>query len=41
MRSLLVMLGLGEHPADAIIRQRVMDSYFERLSRLSAAASRA
>ncbi len=32
LRSLLVMLGLGEHPADASIDQRVMESYFERLT---------
>ena len=32
LRSLLVMLGLGENPAEATIRQRVMDTYFERLS---------
>ncbi len=32
LRSLLVVLGLRENPADASIRQRVMDAYFERLS---------
>jgi uncharacterized protein involved in exopolysaccharide biosynthesis len=32
LRSLLVMLGVEENPADASIRQRVMESYFERLS---------
>jgi exopolysaccharide transport family protein len=32
LRSLLVMLGLGEHPAETTIRQRVMDAYFERLT---------
>jgi succinoglycan biosynthesis transport protein ExoP len=31
-RSLLAMLGLAESPADSTIRQRVMDTYFERLS---------
>jgi uncharacterized protein involved in exopolysaccharide biosynthesis/Mrp family chromosome partitioning ATPase len=30
--SLLVMLGLKEDPVDSSIRQRVMDSYFERLA---------
>jgi uncharacterized protein involved in exopolysaccharide biosynthesis len=38
--SLLVMLKLKEHPADASIRQRVMDSYFERLSVFPLARSR-
>ena len=32
LRSLLVMMGLGENPADSTIRQRIMDSYFSRLS---------
>jgi uncharacterized protein involved in exopolysaccharide biosynthesis len=32
IQSLLVMVGLGENPADASIRQRVMESYFERLT---------
>jgi polysaccharide biosynthesis transport protein len=32
VRSLLVMLGLSENPADADIRQRVMEGYFERIS---------
>ena len=31
-RSILVVLGLGENPADSTIRQRVMDSYFSSLS---------
>ncbi len=31
-RSILVLVGLGENPADSSIRQRVMDSYFSRLS---------
>ena len=30
--SLMVMLGLEDHPAADTIRQRVMESYFERLS---------
>lgn len=32
IRSLLVMVGLGEAPTDSTIRQRVMESYFTRLS---------
>ncbi len=32
IRSLLVAFGLGSNPTDSTIRQRVMDSYFERLS---------
>ena len=32
LRSVLVMLGLGENPTDSTIRQRVMDAYFSRLS---------
>ncbi len=32
LRSLLVMVGLDKPPTDSSIRQRVMDSYFERLS---------
>jgi uncharacterized protein involved in exopolysaccharide biosynthesis len=32
LRSILVMVGIGENPTDSTIRQRVMDSYFERLS---------
>lgn len=31
-KSLLVVLGLAKHPADSTIRQRVIDSYLERLS---------
>src|SRR6185503_9638377 len=31
-RSILVLLGLNENPVDSSIRQRVMDSYFSRLS---------
>jgi uncharacterized protein involved in exopolysaccharide biosynthesis len=38
--SLLVMLKLKEHPADASIRQRVMDSYFNHLSVFPLARSR-
>ena len=30
--SLLVLVGLKDHPADETIRQRVMDAYFDRLS---------
>jgi succinoglycan biosynthesis transport protein ExoP len=30
--SLLVMLGFNPHPAESSIRQRVMDSYYERVS---------
>jgi tyrosine-protein kinase Etk/Wzc len=30
--SLLVAVGVGKNPTDSSIRQRVMDSYFERLS---------
>ncbi len=32
LRSLLVAVGLGSAPTDSTIRQRVMESYFERLS---------
>ena len=32
IRSLLIAVGLGKNPTDQSIRQRVMDSYFERLS---------
>jgi uncharacterized protein involved in exopolysaccharide biosynthesis len=32
LRSILVVLGVGENPTDSTIRQRVMDAYFERLS---------
>ena len=32
LRSVLVMLGVGENPTDSTIRQRVMDAYFDRLS---------
>lgn len=32
LSSLLIMLGLEEHPTDASIEQRVMEGYFERLS---------
>ena len=32
LRSVLVMLGVGENPTDSSVRQRVMDAYFERLS---------
>ena len=38
--SLLVMLGIKEHPIEESIRQRVMDSYFERLSVYSVSKSR-
>jgi uncharacterized protein involved in exopolysaccharide biosynthesis/Mrp family chromosome partitioning ATPase len=38
--SLLVMLGMKEHPVEESIRQRVMDSYFERLSVYSVSKSR-
>jgi uncharacterized protein involved in exopolysaccharide biosynthesis len=38
--SLLVVLGLKEHPAEATIRQRVMDAYFDRLSVYPLAKSR-
>jgi exopolysaccharide transport family protein len=38
--SLLVMLGLRQHPADESIRQRVMESYFKRLSVYSVSKSR-
>jgi uncharacterized protein involved in exopolysaccharide biosynthesis len=31
-RAIMVLLGLGENPADESIRQRVMESYFERLT---------
>src|SRR5882724_9866066 len=31
-RSILVLLGLNENPVDSTIRQRVMDSYFSRLT---------
>jgi uncharacterized protein involved in exopolysaccharide biosynthesis len=38
--SLFVMLGWRSHPAEATIRQRVMDSYFDRLSVYPLANSR-
>src|SRR4051794_7198374 len=32
LRSVLILLGLGESPAESTIRQRVMDSYYKHLS---------
>lgn len=32
VRSLMVLLGVGDNPADSSIRQRVMEEYFKRLS---------
>ena len=32
VQSFLVMVGLDQHPAESTIRQRVMESYYERLT---------
>jgi uncharacterized protein involved in exopolysaccharide biosynthesis len=39
-RSLLVLLGLREHPAEETIRQRIMDTYYGRLTVYPLAQSR-